>query len=143
MGKLDDVSAATLRDRLDDVEHAKAAKRLMIALAYIDGVSVDTLSDRYGLPPSTIYYWLDRFQRRPIEDAIEDERRPGRPSKLTDTERNTFEGILRKTPSEAGYDADEWSPELAQRYLEETFDVHYSVGHIRNTFRDAFDYRSH
>lgn len=134
MNKLDGVSADVLRERLADVESAKAAKRLMVALAYLDGVSVSELSDRYGVPASTLYYWLDRFEERSLDDAIEDQQRPGRPSKLDDDERATFEATLRNSPNDAGYDADEWTPELAQRHLEETFDVSYSRGHIRHYF---------
>jgi transposase len=134
MGKLEGISAARLRDRLDTVESAKAAKRLMVALAYLDGVSVTTLSDRYDIPLSTLYYWLDRFEERSLEDAIEDQARPGRPTKLDDDDRVAFEETLRNPPQDAGYDADEWTPELAKQYLEETFDVSYSAGHIRHYF---------
>jgi transposase len=134
MGKLDGVSADALRDRLDDVESAKAAKRLMVALAYLDGVPVSALSDRYGVPASTLYYWLDRFEERTLDDAIEDQQRPGRPSKLDDDERAAFETALRQSPRDVGYDADAWSPELAQQHLDETFGVSYSLGHIRHYF---------
>ncbi|WP_340100313.1 helix-turn-helix domain-containing protein [Salinibaculum salinum] len=134
MSKLDGVSADALRDRLDDVESAKAAKRLMVALAYLDGVSVSELSDRYGVPASTLYYWLDRFEERSLDDAIEDQQRPGRPSKLDADERAAFETALRQSPRDVGYDADAWSPELAQQHLDETFGVSYSLGHIRHYF---------
>lgn len=134
MNKLDDVSADALRDRLDEVESAKAAKRLMVALAYLDGESVSKLGDRYGIPASTLYYWLDRFEERSLDDAIEDQKRPGRPSKLDDDERAAFEATLRNPPHDVGYDPDEWTPELAQRHLEEEFDVTYSLGHIRHYF---------
>lgn len=134
MGKLDGIDASTLRETLAEVESAKAAKRLMIALAYMNGTPVATLSDRYGIPGSTIYYWLDRFEDRSIEDAIEDEKRPGRPSKLSDDDRAAFEAALQRPPAAAGYDAEEWTAELAQRHLDEAFDVTYSVGHIQNYF---------
>jgi transposase len=134
MGKLEDTDPVELREALADVESAKATKRLMIALAYMDGTPVTVLSERYDIPGSTIYYWLDRFEDRSVEDAIEDEKRPGRPSKLADDERAAFEAALQQPPSAAGYDADEWTPELAQRHLDEAFDVSYSVGHIQNYF---------
>ena len=134
MGKLENLDPAELREALADVESAKAAKRLMTALAYMDGTPVTVLSERYDIPGSTIYYWLDRFEDRSVEDAIEDEKRPGRPSKLTDDERAGFEATLQQPPSAAGYDAEEWTPELAQRHLDEAFDVTYSVGHIQNYF---------
>lgn len=49
----------------------------MIALAYKDGVDVDTISDRYVIPQSTIYYWHDRFENIPTADALRDEPRLG------------------------------------------------------------------
>ena len=62
--KLEDVDADTLRDALGKASSAKAAKRLMIALAYADGVRVETLSERYDIPRATVYSWLDRFEQQ-------------------------------------------------------------------------------
>jgi transposase len=139
MGKLDSVSTAALRDHLDAVETAKAAKRLMVALAYADGVPATTLSDRYGIPASTVYYWLDRFEQRPLADAIEDEPRPGRPRKLAPEEWERLESALEKPPADAGYDADEWTPALVQRHLEREFSTTYSTGYIRQAFAELLD----
>ena len=77
MTKLATVAVDDLHEALEDVATGKAAKRLMIALAYKDGVSVETVCERYDIPRSTVYYWLDRFEEMPIEKAIEDEDRPG------------------------------------------------------------------
>ncbi len=57
---------------LGEASSAKAAKRLMIALAYADGVRVETLSERYDIPRATVYSWLDRFEHHSINDALED-----------------------------------------------------------------------
>ena len=141
MGKLDSVSTEALRDRLDGVESAKAAKRLMIALAYTDGVPATTLSDRYGIPASTVYYWLDRFEERPLAEAIEDEPRPGRPRKLAAEEWGRLESTLENPPEEAGFEADNWTPALVCRYLEREFSTTYSEGYIRQAFSDRIDSR--
>lgn len=87
MRKLDGLPADHLRAALDEAQDAKAAKRLMVALAYKDGVGVDTISERYGIPQSTIYYWLDRLENRPTADALRDGPRPGRPPKLSTDQR--------------------------------------------------------
>lgn len=39
----------------------KAAKHLMVALAYEDGVNVEVLAVRYGILQSGISFWLDHF----------------------------------------------------------------------------------
>jgi transposase len=136
MTKLDDVDADELRRTLSTVESAKAAKRIVVALDYLDGVSVSTLARRYGIPRSTLYYWLDRFESEPIRVAVTDEERPGRPRKLDDDGRETLRNHLESSPTEYGYEAPEWTPELVRDHIEDTFGVSYSVGHVRRLRRE-------
>lgn len=136
MVKLDDVDPDELRRTLADADSAKEAKRLVVALDYLDDVPVSVLAERYGIPRSTLYYWLDRFETEPVEEAIVDEDRPGRPRKLDDDDRRRLRGHLDTTPEEHGYDAREWTPELVRDHVEHTFGVSYSVGHVRRLLRD-------
>jgi transposase len=133
MNKLEQLGREQLRAALDDAATAKAAKRLMVALAYKDGVHVETLSDRYGIPQSTIYYWLDRFETQPIGDAVEDETRPGRPPKLSDEQRAEVESWL-TSPPESDDEPTEWTGARLQQRISEEFGVEYSVAHVSRTF---------
>ncbi|USZ69960.1 helix-turn-helix domain-containing protein (plasmid) [Halorussus salilacus] len=137
MDKLDGVSRASLRAELDAVESAKAAKRLMVALAYKDGVPVSTLSERYGIPESTLYYWLDRFAAESVSAAVEDGDRPGRPSELDDADREAVFGALADSPEAYGFDAASWTPELVRDLIEREYGVSYSLGHVRRLIREA------
>lgn len=136
MVKLDDVDPDELRRTLADVDSAKEAKRLVVALDYLDGVPVSVLAERYGIPRSTLYYWLDRFESEPVEEAITDEDRPGRPRKLDDEDRNRLRDHLDTRPEVHDYDADEWTPELVRDHVERAFGVSYSVGHVRRLLRE-------
>lgn len=135
MEKLEDLDDDDLRDALAKAEGAKAAKRLMVALAYKDGVSVSAMEERYGIPRSTLYYWLDRFENYSIVDAIEDETRPGRPPKLDVSDREALRADLEDPPSEYGYDASEWTPEIVRRHIDCVYDTTYSEGHVRRLLR--------
>lgn len=134
--KLDDVDADRLRALLADADDPKAVKRLMVALAYEDGESVEALSDRYDVPRSTVYYWLDRFEERPLEAAVRDEDRPGRPPRLDADDREALRADLDREPAELGREADEWTPELVREHLAEEFGVEYSLGHVRRLLRE-------
>lgn len=134
MGKLDDVPADRLREELAAAGSAKAAMRVMVALAYKDAVPVATLAERYGIATSTLYYWLDRFEQRPVDDAAHDDDRPGRPSKLADEERAAVAAATAEPPTAVGFDASAWSPELLQRYVEEEFGTTYSADYLRTRF---------
>lgn len=134
MRKLESVDGDELRAALEDAEDAKAAKRLMVALAYADGVDAGTIARRYGIPRSTVYYWLDRFDSEPVEAALADDPRPGRPPKLAVAQREAVESWLDDPPAARGLDAAEWTAELLSDEIREAFDVDYSVPHVRRTF---------
>lgn len=134
MSKLENTSIDDLRAALSRVEEAKAAIRLMTAIAYKDGVPVATVSERYGIPRSTVYYWLDRVEAQPLDDALTDQPRPGRPPALSAEERETVESWLAASPDAHGLDAEEWTPKLLRDYVQSTFGIDYSTGHIRRVF---------
>lgn len=137
MDKLANITVERLREALNEAESAKAAKRLMIALAYKDGVSVDTLSDRYGLSRSTVYSWLDRFEYRSIEEAVHDDSRPGRPPKLSDKQQSALQTALESSPTDFDYEQSSWTPELLQQHIKRNFEVSYSLGHVRRLLRET------
>ncbi|WP_117595550.1 helix-turn-helix domain-containing protein [Haloprofundus halophilus] len=135
MGKLDEVSTDRLRDALSNAADAKEAKRLVVALDYKDGQSVDELSERYGIPRSTLYSWLERFESDPVEAAVVDESRPGRPPKLAAEALAELRADAAASPSKRGYDADEWTTAMFREYIEERYGVTYSEGHVRRLLR--------
>lgn len=131
MADLEGVTASELRTALGTAETPKAVKRLMVALAYLDGVAVGTLVDRYGIPQSTVYSWLNRFEERSLDDALRDDDRPGRPPDLDLDQRQAITGWLAEPPERAGIDAEAWTPERLRDHVEREFGVRYSVGHAR------------
>ena len=141
MAKLSTVTVDELHAVLERVTTGKAAKRLMIALAYKDGVAVDTLSERYDIPRSTVYYWLDRFEELPLDEAIEDDDRPGRPPALTRKEREELQTDLRESPHTFGFETNSWSAKTLREHIMEKYGVKYSEGHIRRLLR-SFDSES-
>ena len=139
MTKLDGIDVEGLREHLTTTESPKAMLRLVIALGYKDGESVDTLSQRYGVPKSTVYYWLDRFESRSIDEALEDDPRSGRPGRLTGNERLELEAMLADPPDDHGYDADEWTTALVRRHIASAYGVEYSSGHVRRLLREVLE----
>ncbi|WP_435077181.1 helix-turn-helix domain-containing protein [Halococcus sp. AFM35] len=139
MNKLSDVDTDQLRAALATVSDAKAAKRLMVALAYADGVRVETLSERYDIPRATVYSWLDRFERQPVREAITDDHRPGRPPKLGERQRERLAAALADSPDEHGHETAEWNPALVRRHIEREYGVTYSLGHARRLYNEIRD----
>jgi transposase len=109
----------------------------MVAIMYKRGPSVPMIADWLDMRERTVYNWLDRLEERSIEDAVTDDQRPGRPSKLDEDGFETFKTAVNQPPAESGYDQQAWSTGLARRFLREEFDVEFSQRHSRRLLKKA------
>lgn len=138
MDHLDEISVGELQDALDSVDGKKPTQRLLAAIAFQHGVSQTELAEWYGVQRRTIYNWLERLDTdEPLEQAVADASRPGRTRKLSPPQRDAFESAVHEPPQSAGFDAQTWTPALAQRYLEETHGVEYSLPSCRRLLEEA------
>ncbi|WP_233560706.1 winged helix-turn-helix domain-containing protein, partial [Halobellus sp. Atlit-38R] len=71
------------------------------------------------------------------DQAVSDDKRTGRKRKLSETQQKEFEETLHELPQEVGIDAPAWTPALAQDFLEETYDVEYSIPSCRRLLKEA------
>lgn len=95
---------------------------------------METLSDRYAIPRSTVYYWLDRLEEPPIKEAIQDDDRPRRPPALTSEERDELHDDLVQSPQTFDFEAESWPTEILQEHIEENI----RWGIRRGIFGDCF-----
>ena len=137
MPDLDSVSVADLRTELDRVESKAPALRLVVGLNYKYGATQTEIAEQYGLARKTVYNWLKRLETQPLEQAIVDADRPGRPPKLSSGERKELAQALRQSPSAVGYSAEGWTPRLVKEFVAERLEVEYSTPHIRRLMRDS------
>ncbi len=136
------VSPEDLRDVLAEIEGKKPTQRLMAAINYLeeDDATMQEIAQRYGYTAGWLSQWLNRLERletEPFEAVVYDEERSGRPSELSEQERQQFTEVVHEPPEEAGFDAPAWSVPLARNYLLEEFDIEYSDRHVRRLLREA------
>jgi transposase len=137
MPDLDGVSTGDLRTELDRVESKTPALRLVVGLNYKHGATQTEIAEQYGLARKTVYNWLERLETQPLERAIVDADRPGRPPKLSSSERDELTQALRQPPSAVDYAAEGWTTQSVQEYIAERFEVDYSLPHVRRLMREA------
>lgn len=137
MEHLASISVADLHEALEEVEGKRPTQRLLAAIAYKNGVTQTELAEWHGVQRRTIYNWLRRLDRGPIEQAVRDDHRPGRPRKLTADQQERLRRALEGPPTEVGYDASAWTPRLVGRFVGETFDVEYSTPSCRRLLRET------
>lgn len=137
MARLEEISVEELEDALMEIDGYRESQRLIAAIIYKRGPSVPMLAEWLDKREATIYEWFNRLEAEPIEEAIRDDPRPGRPSKLTGNEREKFEAVLHESPESVGYDSPAWHPKLARQYLLDEFDAEYTLRHVRRIMKDA------
>lgn len=131
MDSLDSVSDNDLRAALDTVEEKTPALRILAAIAYRNGVTQQELAEWLGVERKTIYNWLTRIDPENIADSVRDEPRPGRPRKLDPAQQEELARALEDTPEQKGFGGDRWTAPVLCDYIQETFDVEYSLPSCR------------
>lgn len=137
MARLENVSVDELEAALDEATAKKETKRLLVAIMYKRGPSVPMIAEWLDVRVQTIYRWFDRLESEPVERAVRDRQRSGRPSKLDDGELAAFRELVREPPTAKGYDRQEWTTGLAQQALEDEFGVEYSRRHVQRLLKEA------
>jgi transposase len=145
MYHLDEISVEELHDALGNVEGKKPTQRLLAAIAYENGVTQSKLAEWHDTGRRTIYSWLKRLDTdESLEQAVTDAHRSGRKRKLSEREQEKFEETVHESPEEVGVDAPAWTPALVQQYLDETYDVEYSLLSRRRLLKEAgLSYQNH
>jgi transposase len=138
MDHLDEISVEKLQEALDTVDEKKQTKRLLAAIAYKNGVTQTELAEWYDVQRRTIYSWLKRLDTdTSLEQAVSDVKRSGRKRKLSESEQQEFKQVVHKSPGSVGINAPAWTPILAQEYIEEMYDVNYSIPSCRRLLKEA------
>ena len=133
---MDTVDEEQLRQQLRVETDPKAIKRLTTALLYLNGVSATDIEAMFGYHVQTIYDWLDVVAERDLE-ALGDAPHPPTASKLTPEQWDRLTAELNAPPSDAGYDAPAWTPELVHHHIRVTFGVEYSLAHVYRLMKRA------
>lgn len=140
MARLENISADQLRDFLDEVDGKQATLRVVAGINYKEGVTQTDLADWYGVSRTTIHNWLTRLEKlenNDLEDVIYDDSRTGRPRKLNEEQWDELVTILDNSPEDVGIDAPSWTPKLVQMHIRDSYNIEYSLRHIRELLNRA------
>lgn len=137
MKRLADISVEELEATLDETPGSRETQRLLAAIIYKRGPSVPMIADWLDVREATIYGWFDRIEDEPLEQAVTDRERSGRPAKLAAGQAEQFRHAVQNPPTEAGYDQPTWTTALTQQYLADEFDAEYTRRHVQRLLKDA------
>ena len=110
----------------------RGARRLILRVTALldlaEGVGVAEAAERGGVAESTVYAWLHAFMERRVE-SLRYGWSPGRPRKLTPTQKARLKELVAAGPLAAGYPTGCWSgvllADLIQREFGQVYNAHY------------------
>jgi transposase len=109
--------------------HTRLIKRISALLSLSEGVSVAEVAARVGAGESTVYAWLHAFILRRFA-SLRYGASPGRPRKLTPTQRERLKALVAAGPLAAGYPSGCWSSLMLQDLVWRACGVRYNAHYL-------------
>lgn len=110
-------------------------RRIHALLSIIDGKSVSEVAELLKLSLQTVYNYLSAFLLRRL-DSLVYQRPPGRPRKLSKTQRKVLAKLIERGPEKAGYDCGCWDTVLIQDLIYTRFGVEYSPHYVAELLKN-------
>ncbi len=116
-------------------------KRISALLLLADGRAAPDIATRLAVSTETIYGWRAAFLVRRW-DSLSRRTSPGRPPKLTATQRAQLKALVSAGPEAAGYDTGCWNSALIQDLIVREFGRMYNVHYLSELLRSlGFSYQ--
>lgn len=116
-------------------------KRIHALLYLVEGNSVSEVAAMLKLSLQTIYNYITAFVLNRL-DSLVYHRPPGRPRKLTKTQRRVLAKLIERGPEKAGYDCGCWDTVLIQDLIYTRFGVEYNPHYVAELLKNmGFSYQ--
>ena len=115
-------------------KNAKAKLRLLAAILRKEGMSLDFISEYIQIPKTTVHDWLSRLESKGL-DGLVDIKQPGRPSWLSEEEKEELKKVLSRSPEEQGIPFKIWTTSLVQYVINKLFGVTYKPRNVRKLMK--------
>lgn len=116
-------------------------RRLSALLAYGQGQEIDTIAADLSVSAETVYAWLRAFVVDRFE-SLTSRRRPGRPEKLTKTQKRRLRQLIEQGPLAYGLNCGCWSSLLVQQLILQEFGVLYNRHYVCELLKNlGFSYQ--
>jgi transposase len=119
----------------------RVVRRIQALLALADTLSVREVAERLSLGEQTVRDYRHAFLLRGLS-SLSDKRPPGRPSKLTKSQRRALADLLKAGPQAAGYTSGCWNTPMIQDLIQSRFGVSYHPHYLATLLHNlGFSYQ--
>lgn len=107
----------------------RVAVRLHAVALNMEGKTAPQIAEILKVHRSKVCLWLCRWQEYGVEGMLEGHR-PGRPDRLSESQRKILTDILDSGPVSYGFNSGVWTCPMVSRVIEEEFSVSYHPAHV-------------
>jgi len=119
----------------------RVVQRATALLLLAEQVPVERVAARVGAGRATVYAWLHAFLHRQFA-SLAYRTSPGRPAKLTPTQKQRLHALVGAGPAAAGYPTGCWNSAVVQDMIEREFGVLYSRQYVTELLHNlGFSYQ--
>lgn len=107
----------------------RVANRLHAVALNMEGRRAPEIADVLKVHRSNVCVWLQRWQEEGIEGILEGHR-PGRPSTLSERQRQELADIVESGPVAYGFSSGVWTCPMIVRVIEDEFSLSFHPAHV-------------
>lgn len=127
-------------EQLGDTRTVKRGLAIL-ALVGVVALRIDEVGSCFRVSVKTVRNWIKDFLLRGVA-SLEIGKSPGRPAKLTKSQRKELAQLIDEGPSSAGFLGNCWRSPMIQALIKERFGVSYSVFYIAQLLKNMdFSYQ--
>jgi transposase len=127
--------------KAEHLGNIQSVKKILVILAFADGMAKEQIAPLFKISAETVRLWLQAFLLLGLQ-ALKTGKSPGRPPKLTKTQKKELAEIIDRGPSEAGFLSNCWRSPMIQHLLLEKCNIFYSVHYISQLLKNmGFSYQ--
>jgi transposase len=116
-------------------------RRILAVLAVSEGTPYSIIATTLKVSKESIRLWVNALLFRGV-DGLKSKKAPGRPSKLTKTQRKELESLIIEGPAKAGFPGACWRSPMVQALIYDKFGVKYNVFYISQLLKNmGFSYQ--
>ncbi len=117
--------------------------RILSILAYAEHKNnVQTIANILHVSTEFVRAWVKKYMQGGVKTVTFRKRSPGRPNKLTKTQRRELSKILEKGPQESGFPGACWRTPMIQELILNKFRVFYNARYISQLLKNmGFSYQ--
>jgi len=126
---------ATIQDAISQTRDIRYFHRLEVVRYILQNHSPCEAAQVFNHSPRSIYNWLHRLVGQGLS-GLQDTPQPGRPPRLSQTDREQLRQDLGQTPQDLGYGQNLWDGVLLSHHLAQKYSVTLGVRRCQSLFHE-------